>query len=143
MGLEASINWPGSNSWGSDFDDWGYSGELNYEAAFKARLGYATGDALLYVNGGLALAKTTRQYWDEVDSEIFFSDKMSSTDYGYTIGGGMEYSFAENLSARAEYSYTDFKQAKDDTASFWEDTYYDTHDLTSHKVMFGLSFHLN
>ena len=62
------------------------------------RLGYTWGPTLLYAKGGYAWADTRR---------AFGFNGTNGRD-GYTVGGGLEYLFAQNWSAKVEYQYYDF-----------------------------------
>lgn len=84
--------------------------ELNYLGTVRARVGYAFDRALVYATGGLA-------YGDSKNSAVFSSaaninqvdyiGRRSDTEVGYTVGGGVEYAFTNNLSLKAEYLYYD------------------------------------
>ncbi|MCS0496787.1 porin family protein [Ancylobacter sp. MQZ15Z-1] len=77
------------------------SSKLRYFGTLRARLGYAFDTWLPYVTGGLAYGsnKVSFNYSTPVDE--------SNTHVGYTVGGGLEYAFSQNISARVEYLYTD------------------------------------
>jgi outer membrane immunogenic protein len=72
-------------------------------ASVTGRLGYTWGPALLYVKGGYA-------YTDYSTSLIGPAGgvAVSSSKDGYTVGGGLEYMFAQNWSGKVEYQYYDF-----------------------------------
>lgn len=79
----------------------------DYVASLRARLGYATGNWLLYATGGAAFA-----------GERFLStptggneERVLNTRFGWTAGGGVEYAFAPHWSARLEYLYSKFEPA--------------------------------
>jgi outer membrane immunogenic protein len=60
---------------------------------------YATGGlAVAHINSSLNLQYATGSY----------NGSDSRTRAGYTVGGGVEYSFAQNWSAKLEYLYLDF-----------------------------------
>ena len=74
------------------------------------RVGYTWGPALLYVKGGYA-------YADYNDTLTFggvpaaFALNSGHHD-GYTVGGGLEYMFAQNWSAKVEYQYYNFGSSR-------------------------------
>jgi outer membrane immunogenic protein len=72
---------------------------LNYFGTARARLGYAFDRFMVYGTGGLAYGDV-RIKTDAVGRD----DKMLM---GWTAGVGMEYAFTQNITARAEYLYTD------------------------------------
>ena len=70
------------------------------------RIGYTWGPALLYAKGGYA--------WRDGDLGVnvagvpqAFTTTGNNKD-GYTVGAGLEYMFAPNWSAKAEYQYYNF-----------------------------------
>ena len=81
-----------------------FSSELNWIATLTGRIGYAWNNWLWYVKGGGA--------WADEDHSISSvgtpTAAASGSASGWTIGGGAEYGFAPNWSARVEYSYYDF-----------------------------------
>jgi len=69
----------------------------------RGRVGYALGSALLFGSGGFAWAneKVTRT------QTLGTVEKASSTGKGWTAGGGLEWGFAQNWSARVEYLHVE------------------------------------
>lgn len=78
---------------------------MDWLATFRARAGFAAGDALIYATGGLAVASVEIN----VDDLEFLGDNYSDTDTltGWTAGAGIEYRLTENVSVGAEYLYVD------------------------------------
>lgn len=102
----------------------GLDQELNWSAAARARLGYAVDRFLPYIAGGVA-------FGDVEASEG--GDSVDDTYVGWTIGGGFDYAFTDNLLFRAEYRYTDFG-----SESFEE---VDTEmKLETNEVRFGIAY---
>lgn len=64
----------------------------NYFGTVRARVGYAFDRALIYVTGGLA--------YGDVGGGI-----SNDTKAGYTVGGGLEYAFTNNWTAKIEGLY--------------------------------------
>ncbi|WP_180897592.1 outer membrane protein [Martelella soudanensis] len=79
----------------------GFNGEIgsNWSGTLRGRVGYAFGDALVYVTGGAAVANA---YIRAMDISI------SDTVYGYTVGAGLDYAFTDNVFGRLEYRYTGY-----------------------------------
>ncbi|MGB9028185.1 MAG: outer membrane protein [Rhodomicrobium sp.] len=93
------LNTPSGSSWNCG------SGacvtDVNWYGTVRGRLGYAFNNVLVYGTGGLA--------YGGVDSRIENSStyKVSSTNTGWTAGGGVEYMFAPNWSGKIEYLHID------------------------------------
>jgi outer membrane immunogenic protein len=81
LGLEADVQ-------GADV------GAVDIWGTVRGRLGYSIGNALFYGTGGYAWARTD------------FAG-LKDTRSGYAVGGGLEFAFAPNWSAKAEYLYVD------------------------------------
>lgn len=76
-----------------------YYNDSSYFADIRARAGYAIGRSLLYAAGGVAFGDVQTAF---VDGASFTAGRV-----GYTIGGGLEYAFTDNLIGRAEYRHSD------------------------------------
>jgi outer membrane immunogenic protein len=71
------------------------------------RLGYTWGPALLYAKGGYAWRDGNNIGMTVAGAPAAFTTSGNSKD-GYTVGAGLEYLFAPNWSAKAEYQYYNF-----------------------------------
>ncbi len=71
------------------------------------RLGYTWGPALLYAKGGYAFRDNNNIGVTIAGVPQPFTTNGRHQD-GYTVGGGLEYMFAPNWSAKAEYQYYNF-----------------------------------
>jgi len=133
LGIEADVGWCDLDEGTSDTTRNSYSAfEVKWNSHFRTRVGYAFDSALLYVAGGLAIARV------EVDDTDPGWGRDDDTHFGWTIGCGLEYQILKNLTARLEYLYDDY--GKED---YKIDGYYQYKadvDLTSHTVRFGLSY---
>lgn len=91
LGVEADIE-------GADITDsyYGHQASVNYFGTIRGRIGYAFDRALVYATGGFA-------YGEVQDSA--FGASLTSTETGYTVGGGVEYKILPNWSAKAEYDF--------------------------------------
>lgn len=80
----------------------GKTGEL---ISFTGRIGYAWGPTLLYAKGGSVFRETVGVSAGGLPVAV-------ATDHnhhiGITVGGGLEYMFAPNWSAKVEYQYYTF-----------------------------------
>ena len=85
-----------------------YSDKLDWFGTVRARLGWAFDRWLPYVTGGWAyghgeISGTT------VTTTPTTASFSGSQDYsGWTVGGGLEWAFLNNWSAKIEYLYIDF-----------------------------------
>jgi outer membrane immunogenic protein len=71
------------------------------------RLGYTWGPALLYAKGGYAWRDNSNIGASIAGTPAAFTTDGNHKD-GYTVGAGLEYMFAPNWSAKAEYQYYNF-----------------------------------
>ena len=84
--------------------------KIDWETTARFRVGYANDAWLFYGTGGLAVlgAKTnltTAAGGLVCGGALFSSCTSSSRQIGAAIGGGLEYGFTPNLSAKVEYLY--------------------------------------
>lgn len=90
---------------------------LNYLGTARGRLGYFfTPSIMVYGTGGLAyggVSMNSKTLWqgdgpDFIDEKWFYGQgSKSSLNAGWTAGGGVEWFFKSNWSAKAEYLYYD------------------------------------
>ena len=68
--------------------------EIDWLASLRLRAGFAWDRALIYATGGLVLGGV------ELSADLgeIGSESKSNTDWGWTIGGGLEYAFTDVLS---------------------------------------------
>jgi len=108
--------------------------EIDWNAHFRARIGFALDSTLFYVAGGLALAEVTV---DDKDSGYGEDD---ATHVGWTLGTGIEYAMTKNLRARIEYLYDDYGSEDYKIGDGSGYTYDSNVELISHTIRVGLSF---
>ena len=111
VGIEADIaaqNLDSSAQFGV-VDTVSHSSKSRWLGTVRPRIGYAAGNALIYVTGGLAYANVEHAYEENrttVPGAVrTFSD--SSTRTGWTLGAGVEWAFMRNWSLGAEYLHVD------------------------------------
>jgi outer membrane immunogenic protein len=100
LGLEGDIDWAnlkGTNS--STLCPAGCSTSDTWLSTVRGRAGYAFGNVLPYVTGGLALG--------DIRAATPGFAGASNTSAGWTAGGGIEVGLTGNWSAKAEYLYVD------------------------------------
>lgn len=78
------------------------SNEINWYGTVRARVGYAFDRFLPYVTGGFAYGQVKNKL-----SGPLFTLSDDNTQYGWTLGAGLEYAFTNNLTAKIEYLYVD------------------------------------
>ena len=77
--------------------------EVDGFGTVRGRLGVAFDRAMIYATGGLA--------WKTDEDNNFgrrFGGRADADNIGYTVGGGVEYAFTNNLSMKVEGLYVDF-----------------------------------
>src|SRR6476659_199940 len=110
MGVEAQYSWltGGSNNGALFPGGTLVTSNTNQLGSVTGRLGYTWGPALLYAKGGYG--------WKDGNNlgvvtaagvPVAFTTDGNHRD-GYTVGAGLEYMFAPNWSAKAEYQYYNF-----------------------------------
>lgn len=78
------------------------SSQLGWWGSARARLGLSFGNVLPFVTGGFAYGDTHNQV--ALGTDDFSSSGVRT---GWTAGAGVEYALTRNLTAKAEYLYTD------------------------------------
>ena len=108
VGAEAQYSWLGSNNGGVAFPGGTVVTSSNDQlGSVTGRLGYTWGPALLYGKGGYAWRDDNNLGVTTGGVAQPFTTTGNRKD-GYTVGAGLEYMFAPNWSAKAEYQYYNF-----------------------------------
>ncbi|MBV8472765.1 MAG: porin family protein [Hyphomicrobiales bacterium] len=99
LGVEGDWDWAGINKNGVNAVG-PYKNNVDDIVTARARVGYAIDRTLLFVTGGYAGA----------DEQIKFPGLASNSTWrnGGVVGGGVEYAFTNNISAKVEYLYAPF-----------------------------------
>lgn len=102
VGVEGDFSWLGINHSVDDYDDSLalYTLNTRWLATARARIGYSTGPALLYVTGGGAWVNY-KESWDFGQGPVTSSKTLG----GYTVGGGIEAMLGNGWTSRSEYLY--------------------------------------
>jgi outer membrane immunogenic protein len=98
-GIVADIAWADIGGANADFTDLEYN--TNWLGSVRGRLGFDGGAFLPYVTAGLAFANTT------VTNNAAVLDE-SQTHIGWTVGAGVEFAVADNISLDLLYRYSDY-----------------------------------
>jgi outer membrane immunogenic protein len=85
-----------------------FTRRLRDHASLRARLGFATGNTLVYGTGGLAYGKI-RNSFRTSNTVNTFSSATNDDAWGYKAGGGIEQKVADNFSIGAQYLFTSLK----------------------------------
>ena len=109
----------------------------NIQGSIRGRLGVAFDRVLFYATGGAAFGDLRNSYTNVVTGAF---DQTSHTRVGYTVGGGVEYAFTNNVSVRAEYRYTDFGSFTDNLANSTGGAVNVSHRETDNRVQAGVSY---
>jgi len=114
-GGQVGYNWQFTPSWvfgleadlsGADISDSNSAGvpiassKANAFGTARARLGYTVDRVMVYGTGGFA--------WAHNRVADLAGVRDDTTHFGWTAGGGLEYAFAPNWSAKLEYLYADY-----------------------------------
>jgi len=110
-GIEGQYSWL-SGSVGAVFPGgFAYTNNQRGLGSITGRVGYTWGPGLLYVKGGYAYSDNNERVTSAVTgAPIAFSTNGDHSN-GWTVGLGVEYMFAPNWSAKAEYQYYNFGNA--------------------------------
>ena len=106
LGAEATIS--GMRLEGKAIDGAGFAHTIraNYLVTTTGRLGYAFDPTLVYAKGGAAFTGERNDV--TIPGSLVVASTGTLTQVGTTVGGGAEYMFDTNWSARLEYDFIDF-----------------------------------
>src|SRR5216684_4110782 len=109
LGAEAQYSWLSNNNNNGVVFPGGVlvTSKNDQLGSVTGRLGYTWGPALLYAKGGYAWKDGNNLNVSVGGVPVAFTTNGNHRD-GYTVGAGLEYMFAPNWSAKAEYQYYNF-----------------------------------
>ena len=114
-----------------------------YYADITARIGFAPGNMLYYMEGGAAFADLGWSVEDNCGTAPCDGKTINATgdgiESGWTAGVGIAYAFWQHASLRLEYAYIDLGEVAVEATS-GGNTYGWTQDVTMQTVTAGLSF---
>jgi outer membrane immunogenic protein len=102
LGLEGDYDWTDVGTSGGCAIITTCEVRNSYLATFRGRIGYAMDRFLPYITGGGAYGDIKA-----INSVTPFALSAGTNNLGWTIGGGIEYAFLGNFSAKLEYLYVD------------------------------------
>jgi outer membrane immunogenic protein len=110
LGVEGQYSWLANNNGAWLFPGgYAYTNDQRGIGSVTGRIGYTWGPALLYVKGGYAFADNRETLLLAGVPTAFTLDGDHKD--GWTVGAGLEYMFAQNWSAKAEYQFYDFDRS--------------------------------
>lgn len=122
LGAEAGVQFSKNNELAASTDVARFTLDPKRSIDLTARAGYLAGDnTLLYARGGYTNARISTGVEDAAGLT-----RVSENRDGWLVGGGVEHAFTDNLSARAEYRYSDLSEG---------DQKFDRH-----QALFGFSY---
>jgi outer membrane immunogenic protein len=110
VGIEGQYSWLSGNIGAVFPGGFVYTNNQRGIGALTGRVGYSWGPGMVYVKGGYAFADNNESV-TLGGAPVGFS-LTGDRSNGYTIGVGLEYMFAPNWSARAEYQYYNFGSSR-------------------------------
>ncbi len=135
LGAETDLELSGISGSGVGNLGGGHTTNLDWQGSLRARLGFTTGNTLIYATGGLAYGGVSVDRSAGASFAPFVGDSFWKT--GWTLGAGIEHAFTQTISARIEYRYTDFGQVSYTSTGAG---LIDTSDITQSAIRAGLSF---
>ncbi|MBM6595809.1 outer membrane protein [Microvirga pudoricolor] len=107
IGVETDLQYAAVGNKGNYYGAYYYGGGSNdgYFGTVRARAGVAFDRALIYVTGGFAYGDLGNNNYYGLATTPYYYDRGSDANGGWTIGGGVEYAFTNNLTAKVEGLY--------------------------------------
>jgi outer membrane immunogenic protein len=100
LGIEADADWQNLNGTTySTCGSYGCTTQSEWLATIRGRAGYAWDRILVYGTGGAAFG--------DLQAAAGVLPFSSTTQVGWTAGGGIEFAFTPNLTGKVEYLYVD------------------------------------
>jgi opacity protein-like surface antigen len=139
MGLDDMLTFDTVNVDGDGqlLDDQG-TVSYGWYATLSGRIGVAFDRTLLYATAGGIVAQYTATYGDLEGAALNANDvtTLSGPQFGFLFGGGAEFAFDTNWSAKLEYNY--FNLGTDTTNNVDGDIF--IHRNANHLIRFGLNY---
>src|ERR1043166_6461204 len=132
LGIEGDGDWTGINGINSAENGDFMKLSTRWLATARGRAGVAWSNALFFATAGVAFSGARSEVTDLGEQEQIYR-KLT----GWTVGGGLEYGFTNNVIGRVEYRYYDFGTKP---FSFPINGYTERHDIVIHTVRFGITY---
>lgn len=135
LGVETDLELSGIGGSGIGTGSGGHVTNIDWLGSLRGRAGLVSGNTLFYLTGGLAYGGISV----DRSAGAGFTPFIGASDWktGWTLGGGIEHAFTQNISLRLEYRYTDLGQI---TYTNPASNLSDTSDISHSAVRAGLSF---
>jgi outer membrane immunogenic protein len=104
LGAEADFSWMDLKGSANDAGGNTHTVHTHWLSLVTGRVGYAFNRYLVYAKGGAAFANESNKV---VTPGGVSATSSTTTQVGWTVGGGVEYAINPNWSARLEYDYVD------------------------------------
>ena len=130
VGLEGDMSWANINGTTTVNCAAGCKTTVGWLGTARGRVGYAFDRFLPYLTAGAAFGN--------IKASSPAAIGANQTNVGWTAGGGIEYAFTSNLSAKVEYLYVDL--GKFDCSSSCGAVAPDNISFTANIVRAGLNF---
>jgi outer membrane immunogenic protein len=107
-------------------DDWTgfhdhFDAEVNDMVDVLGRVGFApTPNLLVFALGGWTWADVDSNFRVHDDEDFHHNNDDTFNANGFTVGGGVEWKFTDNLSIRGEYRFTDLDNFDNNTHFEWD-----------------------
>jgi outer membrane immunogenic protein len=121
IGVDTDLNYNAANDRRR-----GVRNDLDWSGATRGKVGYGMERVMVYGAAGVAYGGVKARSGGGSDDK---------TAVGYTVGGGLEGRIADNVTARAEYRYSDYGQEKLRTGAGTVKS-----DLTENRVTAGVAY---
>lgn len=101
FGAEADLSFTNADGRSLISGGEGIAASLDWFGTVRGKVGYAFDRVLVYGTGGLAFGRIEA-------TEPYGGDSLDKTRFGWTLGAGFDWAFAQNWSAGLEYRHMDF-----------------------------------
>ncbi|MFG1319039.1 outer membrane protein [Xanthobacter autotrophicus] len=148
IGVETDLQWSNieGNYSANNATYYGYAESFNagasvdYFGTIRARLGYAFDRFLPYITGGAAYGKTKLDLNSTDSYGNFYTASGSSTNWGWTVGAGVEYAITNNWTFKTEYLYVDLGSTDYTYAYDVNDVVAGSVDTKFHTIKAGVNY---
>lgn len=141
MNLDGSTIDPASRGSGSDTRA---SSDSDFYATFRGRIGVALRQWLIYATGGAIGVNYETRFVDDCSispcSPGTVDAHKQDFDWGYTVGGGVEYLFGCHWSIKAEYLYFSLDDQNFSAPNNFDEIQRFNGETTGHIVRAGLNY---
>jgi outer membrane immunogenic protein len=139
VGVEGQYSWLSGNVGAVFPGGFVYTNNQRGLGSITGRVGYTWGPGMVYVKGGYAYSDNNENVTlGSVPVGFIITGDHTN---GYTVGAGVEYMFAPNWSAKAEYQYYNFGTARFTAPAAIIPTGNFTTD--DHTLKAGVDYHFN